>query len=231
MTAALTLSGICFITAAVVRLAEPSGAGQLDRSDQMRRVLPLPTPNPVADAALLRVSTSVPTPAVAAAEPPKPVRKAKTVWKQMPPPVRLQIPAIGVSAPVIKLRRNADGTAEVPRTFSDAGWFEPGPEPGEKGAAIMLGHVDSHSGPGVFYRLRALRRGDRVNVLLRNGKRLRFVVTGSMEAPKNNFPTKLVYRKTPGSTLRLITCGGAFNRSTGHYVDNYIVFAWLVGKP
>ena len=231
MTAALTLSGICFISAAVVRLVEPSGDGQLDRGDQMRRVLPLPAPNPVADAALLRVSTSPPTPAVAAAEPPKPVRKPKTVWKQMPPPVRLQIPAIAVSAPVIKLGRNADGTAEVPQTFSDAGWFEPGPEPGEKGAAIMLGHVDSHSGPGVFYRLRALRRGDRVNVLLRNGKRLRFVVTGSMEAPKNNFPTKLVYRKTPGSTLRLITCGGAFNRSTGHYVDNYIVFAWLVGKP
>ena len=95
----------------------------------------------------------------------------------------------------------------------------------------MLGHVDSQSGPGVFYRLRALRRGDRINVVLRTGKRLRFVVTGAMEAPKNNFPTKLVYRKTPGSTLRLITCGGAFNRSTGHFVDNYIVFAWLVGKP
>jgi sortase (surface protein transpeptidase) len=190
-------------------------------------VLPLPTPHPVADAALLRT----PAAAVAAAKAPEPVRKAKTVWKQMPPPARLQIPAIGVSAPVIKLGRNVDGTAEVPRSFSDTGWFEPGPEPGELGAAVMLGHVDSVSGPGAFYRLRALRRGDRINVVLRTGKRLRFVVTGSMEAPKNNFPTKLVYKKTPRPTLRLITCGGAFDRSTRHYLDNYIVFAWLVGRP
>jgi sortase (surface protein transpeptidase) len=233
--AALTLSGLCFASAGVVKLAEPSGTGQLDRSDQMKRVLPPPTPGPLRGVALL--GATPPTQPKPAAKPaakaprPRPVPREKRVWKQMPPPSRLEIPAIGVSAPIIKLGRNGDGTAQVPHSFSDAGWFEPGPEPGERGAAVLLGHVDSVSGPGVFYRLRALRRNDRIRVVLRNGKRLQFVVTGTMEAPKNRFPTKLVYKRTPGATLRLITCGGAFNRSTGHYVDNYIVFAWLVGRP
>jgi len=232
MTAALTLSGICFVSAAVVKLAEPAGGAQLDRSDQMKRVLPVPAPrHPAADAALLRATTPVSRAAKLKPKPKPAVRPVPIVSKQMQVPARLEIPAIGVSAPMIKLGRNPDGTAQVPQSFADAGWFEPGPEPGELGAAVILGHVDSVSGPGVFYRLRALRRGDRIRVVLKHGKRLRFVVTGSMEAPKNRFPTKLVYKHTPRPTLRLITCGGAFNSSTGHYVDNYIVFAWLVGRP
>ncbi len=96
---------------------------------------------------------------------------------------------------------------------------------------MILGHVDSYQGPGVFYRLPALRRGDRIKIVLKNRKTLRFVVTGTMQTSKNRFPSKLVYKRTPGSTLRLITCGGAFDQSTRHYVDNYIVFARLLGRP
>lgn len=147
----------------------------------------------------------------------------------MPAPVRLLIPAIGVSAPVIRLGQNADGTMETPSSFSDTGWFAPGPEPGEQGAAILVGHVDSRRGPGVFYHLRALRRGDRVTVVVRDGRRVRFVVTGSMQSAKARFPAGLVYARTRRPTLRLVTCGGRFNRSTRHYVDNYIVFAKLAG--
>ena len=224
-TAALALSGICLVAAAGVKLAAPS-TGHLDRRDQMQRVLPPPTPEPFRDAVARPLAATATQAAVVKRRAPKP-----RVWKQMPPPVRIAIPAIGVNAPVIKLGRNKDGTAEVPQSFSDAGWFEPGPEPGEKGAAVILGHVDSRSGPGVFYRLPALRRGDRITVVLRNRKTLQFVVTGMMQAPKDRFPTKLVYRSTPGPTLRLVTCGGAFNTGTGHYIDNYIVFAWLVGRP
>jgi sortase (surface protein transpeptidase) len=157
-----------------------------------------------------------------------PVSTHPRLRRQMPVPARIIVPAIGVNAPIIRLGKNRDGTVQVPRSFGDAGWFQPGPEPGEKGAAVIFGHVDSKSGPGVFYHLRALRRGDRIRIRLVTGEMLTFAVTGSKEASKNHFPTKLVYARTPNPTLRLVTCGGAFNAATGHYVDNYIVFARLL---
>jgi LPXTG-site transpeptidase (sortase) family protein len=148
---------------------------------------------------------------------------------QVPIPVRLNIPSIGVSAPIIPLGRNRDGTMELPASFSVAGWFRPGPEPGERGAAVIAGHIASRRGPGVFYRLGSLRRGAKVVVVLRNGSRKQFVVTGQKQVRKASFPTKLVYRRTVDPTLRLVTCGGRFNSATGHHVDNVIVFAKLAG--
>lgn len=145
--------------------------------------------------------------------------------KQMPIPIRILVPAIRVNARIIPLGRNRDRTIQVPRSFAQAGWFRPGPEPGERGAAVILGHVDSKSGPGVFYRLRALRRGDVITIIVRGGSKIRFMVTGMKAVPKRHFPTKLVYRSTGAPGLRLITCDGRFDGRTGHYVDNYIVFA------
>jgi sortase (surface protein transpeptidase) len=163
--------------------------------------------------------------------------RASGVWKnpkplriQMPAPVSIDIPAIGVSAPVIPLGLNADRTLQVPEDFGDAGWFTRGPEPGEPGAAVVVGHVDSQSGPAVFYRLRALRPGDVIKIQLRDRSTVRYVVTSRLAAPKNRFPTKLVYAQTKRPTLRLVTCDGQFDSSTGHYVDNYIVFATIAGQ-
>jgi LPXTG-site transpeptidase (sortase) family protein len=144
---------------------------------------------------------------------------------QMPRPVRIRIPAIGVSAPLIPLHLNRDKSLQVPTIFSQAGWFVGGPEPGENAAAVIAGHVDSKQGPAVFYRLRALRRGDVISISLKNGSSVRFIVRSTRKVPKKRFPTKLVYGKTKSPTLRLITCDGRFDRSTGHYVDNYVVFA------
>jgi len=151
-------------------------------------------------------------------------------------PVRITIPAIGVAAAVVPLHLNRDHTLQVPSNFAQTGWFVGGPEPGEQGAAVVAGHVDSRSGPAVFYRLRALLRGDRIRLTLADGTIVRFAVTGTTAVPKNRFPSKLVYRTTARPTLRLITCDGAFDRSTGHYVDNYLVFGrllsvWEHGKP
>jgi sortase (surface protein transpeptidase) len=148
--------------------------------------------------------------------------------RQMAIPLRISIPAIGVSAAVVPLRLNRDHTLQVPTNFAQTGWFLGGPEPGEQGAAVVAGHVDSRSGPAVFYRLRALLPGDRVRLTLADRTIVRFVVTGTKAVPKRRFPTKLVYRKTARPTLRLITCDGAFDSSTGHYVDNYLVFAKLL---
>jgi LPXTG-site transpeptidase (sortase) family protein len=147
---------------------------------------------------------------------------------QMPNPIRLLVPAMGMSAPIIPLGLNPDGSLEVPKSFSVAGWFTKGPEPGERGASVIAGHFDSTSGPGVFYRLRALRRGDIITVVVGGGSEVRCAVTSTLAVKKTRFPTSLVYRKTAQPTLRLITCDGAFDSSTGHYVDNYIVFATMI---
>ena len=140
-------------------------------------------------------------------------------------PVRIEIPSIGVDAPLIRLGLNRDRTLQVPADFSKAGWWTGGARPGQPGPAIVAGHVDSYSGPAVFYRLRDLRRGATIVIDRRDGTRARFTVLGSEEYPKSRFPTTRVYGSTPGPTLRLITCSGAFDRSTGHYVDNTVVYA------
>jgi Sortase domain len=140
-------------------------------------------------------------------------------------PVQVSIPSIGVRAPLVPLGLNPDRTLEVPKNFDDAGWWTGGPRPGERGPAVIAGHVDSYTGPAVFYRLRELRPGDAVVVLRRDGTRARFTVQRSEQYPKDRFPTARVYGQTPGPALRLITCGGEFDDSTGHYLDNTVVYA------
>jgi sortase (surface protein transpeptidase) len=143
-------------------------------------------------------------------------------------PVRIVIHAIGVNAPVIRLGLNPDGTLEVPTVFTQTGWWSGGPAPGQKGPAVIVGHVDSFRGPAVFYRLKALKRGDVIVVTRADGKTARFSVLRHIEVPKSHFPTSTVYGDVPYPGLRLITCGGSFDQSTGHYVDNVIVFARLI---
>jgi LPXTG-site transpeptidase (sortase) family protein len=142
-------------------------------------------------------------------------------------PVGVRVEAIGVEARVIPLGLDAESRLEVPEDFSNVGWWEGGAEPGEPGPTILAGHVDSYQGPAVFYRLRDLEVGDEVVIILDGGESLSYRVTGAQEVPKNDFPTEAVYGHTPGPTLRLITCGGPFDRATGHYQHNTIVFAEL----
>jgi sortase (surface protein transpeptidase) len=157
---------------------------------------------------------------------PKPAQKV--TWKQMPIPVRISIPAIGVNARVVPLGLNHDQTMQVPTNFADTGWFEPGPEPGEQGAAIIVGHLNSRSGPAVFQRLRELRVGQVITIRLKGGSTVRYVAKSMIRVSKSRFPTNRVYARTKQPTLRLITCAGKLNRSTGHHPDNYIVFASIV---
>jgi sortase (surface protein transpeptidase) len=142
----------------------------------------------------------------------------------LPAPTRVLIPAIGVNSSVVPLGRNPNGTAQVPSNVWTTGWYEPGPKPGQVGPAVILGHVDSKSGPGVFYRLRSLLPGDIVTVQS-GSKTLRFEVSRLLTYAKNQFPTEAVFGPTPDAELRLITCTGAFDYSTGHYLDNLVVFA------
>ena len=139
-------------------------------------------------------------------------------------PVSIAIPAAGVDARVVPVGLRADRTMEVPEVDL-AGWYEPGPRPGEAGPAVIVGHVDSRDGPAVFFRLGELRRGDRIVVGQQGGGGRRFVVERVERRPKEALPAERIWKRTGEPVLRLITCGGSFDRSTGHYRDNIIVFA------
>jgi hypothetical protein len=144
-------------------------------------------------------------------------------------PVRLQIPAIDVSTPLVKLGRLPDGSIEVPHDWNTAGWYDRGPRPGQPGPAVILGHVDSRTGPAVFFRLRALRPRDVVRVGLADGRILVFRVQRVQRYPKDEFPTEAVYFPTLNRELRLITCGGGFDYAARSYLDNIVVYATLAG--
>jgi LPXTG-site transpeptidase (sortase) family protein len=145
-------------------------------------------------------------------------------------PRKIEIPGIGVDAPVMKVGRDADGSVQVPPLGARnlTGWYRDGPAPGQRGPAVILGHVDSTTGISVFYRLKDLHAGDRVYVTLADGTVAAFVVDGLQKVAKDAFPTASVYGQGSYPGLRLITCGGPFDQATGHYLDNIIVYAHLV---
>jgi hypothetical protein len=169
--------------------------------------------------------TSAPFPAAGPPSPPVSARSVARPAHRAPRPVRVEIPAIGVRATLVALGLDAAGALEAPKGFSEAGWWTGGARPGEPGPAIIAGHVDGTRGPAVFFRIGALRRGDRVDVVRRDGSRVRFSVQASARYRKDRFPSRSVYGPTAGPELRLITCSGAFDRTTGHYVDNTVVYA------
>ena len=140
-------------------------------------------------------------------------------------PVSLTIPLIGVKTQLVKLGLTADGALQVPSSTTVAGWYTGAPRPGDIGSAVIVGHVDSLTGPGVFYRLSELRSGNRIFVLRADGTTVAFRVTAVQDYQKDHFPTQDVYGPTPDAELRLITCGGDFDAATGHYLSNVVVYA------
>ena len=143
-------------------------------------------------------------------------------------PVALHIPAIGVNVPLSGLGLNANGTVQVPTDFHEPGWYRLGPSPGQIGSAVILGHVDSYLGPAVFFELRDLRAGDRVNVNLADGVVVHFRVLAVAMYLKMQFPSLKVYGSHGYSALQLVTCGGAFDYQTRHYLSNIVVYTALV---
>ena len=148
----------------------------------------------------------------------------------LPPPSEVRIPRIAIRSTLVGLDLDSAGELEAPADYAKAGWYEQGTLPGEPGPAVIAGHVDSHKGPAVFYRLRELRPGDTVEVR-RGDEWLPFRVVATGHYPKNKFPTATVYGATPGPELRLITCGGDFDRSKRSYRDNVVVYAVDARKP
>jgi sortase (surface protein transpeptidase) len=151
--------------------------------------------------------------------------RSDRTYEAVAAPVRLRIPQLRVDTPLQRLGRAADGTIGVPSRPGVAGWYAEGPRPGQAGPAVILGHVDWDGGPAVFFRLTELRPGAVVHVVREDGSTAAFRVTGLSQVPKDRFPTDLVYSPTLQPALRLVTCGGGFDRRTRSYRDNVIVHA------
>lgn len=148
-------------------------------------------------------------------------------------PVSVDIPAIGVKSGLLHLGVNSNGTIQVPSIYgkpNEAAWYKYSVTPGQFGASVIEGHVDTRHGPAVFYRLGALRPGNRVDVRLADGITAVFRVTGVRQYSKSKFPAKIIYGATGFAALHLITCGGAFDYATGHYLSSTVVFASLVSS-
>ncbi|MEU9894931.1 class F sortase [Streptomyces phaeochromogenes] len=196
-----------FVTAAVASLLVSCGGSQTDRSTDDR------TTDDRAGAEKTGNSQS-------------PAKAAKALGRSVP--VRLQVPAIQVDTPLMRLGLTSDGTVEVPPIAADdkAGWYEHSPTPGQVGPSVILGHVTVGSyGDGVFHHLSRLRRGDRIVARLENGKAAEFAVTDVRTVAQAQFPTDDVYGDVGRPELRLITCGGP--RTGDGYRDSVIVFAAL----
>lgn len=202
-----------------------------------------PPPQPVAEAAPTvgpgamvssAPATGLPgpqagTPTPVQAGKPTPVPAATGLPRSAP--TRITIPKIKVDAKVRELGVNPDGTVQVPplKQAQDAGWYRLGPSPGEIGNAVIVGHVDSrYTGPAVFYRLGALRPGDVITLTRKDGSKVQFRVDGVRSFPKTKFPTELVYGPSDQAGLRVVTCGGTFDKRQQSYRDNIIVFATLM---
>jgi hypothetical protein len=164
--------------------------------------------------------------ALAAALPTGPVPTALDTARSVP--VMLRIPAIGLVVYLgSSLGLNIDGSVQVPAGTKQPGWFRLGPTPGQIGSAVILGHVDSTAGPGVFFNLRTLAAGDVVDVGLSDGVTARFTVNAVAQYSKLSFPAQRVYASHGSSALQLVTCGGVFDHQTGGYLSNIVVYTSL----
>lgn len=197
--------------ATAVTLTVPGGA----EAAPAAVTLPAPPPPPPAPVAT-RAPRARPRTAPAVVEDP-----------EAAPPRHLRIKAAGVDTPLINLDRLRDGSLEVPEDFDVAGWYREGVAPGDRGPAVLVGHVDSYTGPAVFYGVKDLRKDDEIVVTRTDGSKVRFAVYDRETVQKDDFPTAKVYGDTDGAELRLVTCGGPFDAASGHYRDNVVVYAKL----
>lgn len=181
-----------------------------------------PAPSAAAPpAAASAPAPSAPTPTTTRGQP-----SARDATDAPDAPTQVTIPSLKISSPLMRLGLNADGTVEVPPAEKGmtAGWYTGGAVPGRPGPAVLIGHNDTRFGRAVFHDLKDIREGAEVVVRDGAGTPLRFTVTSKETVSKKAFPTERVYGATKDSTLRLVTCDGAFD-AEGHPVDNLIVYA------
>lgn len=202
----------------------PPGAGQpeaaVDTADTPLARIGVPQARSTSESAAVTRSTGGPP----AAPPPEPAGP-EAAPSPVSAPAALTVSAIGVRSRLVALGLEPDGSLEVPSDFSLAGWYTEGARPGQPGPLVIAGHVDSRDGAAVFFRLGELAPGDLIEVIAVDGTTTAYTVERLERHPKDAFPTFAVYGATDQPSLRLITCGGRFDRSARSYTDNVIVYA------
>ncbi|WP_141505515.1 class F sortase [Paenibacillus luteus] len=142
-------------------------------------------------------------------------------------PVSIYIPAIGVDATIEEVGTMENGQMGVPQNIDGVGWFEPGTKPGARGNAVMAGHVDSLTGPAVFYKLDRLKAGDEVVLKDKDGVTRTFIVTGTASYPRKDAPLEDIFGFSYQSHLNLITCTGEFNKEAKTHEERLVVYTEL----
>ncbi|WP_433754419.1 class F sortase [Nocardia sp. CA-135398] len=142
-------------------------------------------------------------------------------------PMSFKIASIKASGSLIALGLNSDGSVQVPADYQQAGWYQQGPAPGEQGSAVILGHVDSYQGAGVFFDLKKVKPGDMIEVTRADGKTAHFKVTDVRMYLKTQFPDQTVFGARGGATLQVVTCGGEFDQTAKSYLSNVVVYSSL----
>ena len=214
--------------AALVIIAVVVGVVLAFAGSTSHRLPPTP-PSPVAARPITGLPTEQVIPSTAASSPTA-TRAPTACAASLLAPVDITIPAIGVHSCLLQLGLNADRTVQTPtlKEVGEAGWYKYSATPGAIGPAVILGHIDSAQyGPGVFFKLGTLTAGDPITITRADHSIATFRVTKVAEYPKSSFPTQQIYGGTKDSELRLVTCGGRFDPSTGSYLDNIVAFASL----
>ena len=200
--------------------AAPPVAGDLG-------TIPAATAGPAPQAAQAPAAPT-PTPTATGKKPSHPAPAPQPFHLNTSAPVLVRVPSAGIRSSLLTVGLNSDHTIEVPTTAAQAAWYRLGPTPGALGPAVILGHVDSTHGRGVFYQLGALRPGQTIEVTRADLSVAHFRIDAVNSYRKDQFPTQAVYGPINYAGLRLITCGGQFNNTTHHYESNTVVFASLI---
>ncbi len=168
------------------------------------------------------------TPAASSPLDPRSMEGRSRFGMKASPPVSIRASNVGITSKLVQVGLNPDGTIEVPTTYSEAAWYRLGPTPGELGAAVIVGHVDSFKGPGVFFNVGDMRPGQVIDVTRADKSVAHFRIDAVHTYAKDLFPTEDVYGPIGYAGLRLVTCGGAFDEKTRSYASNVVVFASLI---
>jgi sortase (surface protein transpeptidase) len=163
-----------------------------------------------------------PKPTPKPAPPPQPA-----ITPTVAPPVRIQIPAISLNSPLMELAVNSTDQPSAPPSYWEPGWYPASPAPGEVGPAIIAGHLDTYTGPAIFWRLSQVQVGDSILISRADGTTITFIVYKVQAVSQQDFPSQEVYGPTPFPELRLLTCAGTWNSAIGKYSQNLVVFARL----
>ena len=213
------------VAGALLTLCAAAGAGLLLAAFTMEPPRP-PQPEPVANATSAASATPASRAPVTVAPSPSASPQAASLARAEP--TKIEIPAIGVSAGLLSLGLDAKNELAVPPfdKAEMAGWYNLGASPGELGSAVIVGHVDSEKlGPAVFFNLGKLKPGDLIKVHRRDGVVAQFKVDSVRSVLKSQFPTEEVYGGFEQATLKVVTCGGEYDKKNKNYLSNVVVFA------